>query len=155
MSCTYTETPLPGLRATLTARHPGVEFECALSTLDGDVIQRISFRGRRKNLASFVPARAFKGDAFHSSCDENGDKWTVHPEVGNRANPELLDRCGLAVEAEIFMKDSEVVWCGWVHISVTAPETPPCARTWPQKGIQTQVDRMLRKARRPRERAAS
>jgi hypothetical protein len=153
--CNYTETPLPELRAILMARHPGVEFDCMLSTLNDETVQRISFRGRRKYLSSFAPARAFKDDALHSSCDVNGDKWTVYPEVGHRANPDLLDRCGLAVEAELFMKDEAVIWCGWVHVSVDALETPPCARRWPQKGVEAQVDRMLRKVvRRPRESAS-
>ena len=88
--CNYTETPLPELRAVLMARHPGVKFDCVLSTLDDKIVQRICFLGRRKYLASFVPANAFKGDMFRSFCDEHGDQWWIHPEVSHRVKPELL-----------------------------------------------------------------
>jgi hypothetical protein len=126
MSGDSTETPLPKLRATLMARHPGVWFDCTLSVLNDEAVQRISFRGQRE-LLSFVPERAFKDGAYHSSCDEHGDEWTAYPWEG--------------------------VWAGWGHIHVVGTETPSVARRWPQKGVQSQVDRMLRKAARPRERA--
>jgi hypothetical protein len=125
--------PLPALEAALRARYPNVTFDCMLHTNAAEPempFQTVVFVGRRQDLAAFVPKDAFMCKAFRGFVDENGDRWSV---TG---------------------RDHEALR-GYRHSDTeNSDQLPPGARRWPQKGLETQVSRMLRKAfARPRERA--
>jgi len=130
------ETPLPGLKATLEAQFPRVKFQCLLFPAPDrlDPYQVVVFKGRPKDLEGLVPAAALAkartGD-YVRFYDEHGDLWSL----GGFVDTGLIDGC-------------------W-YANVDGSEVPEGPRKWPLKGVQSRVERILRKvSRRPRERAS-
>jgi hypothetical protein len=129
------QRPLPALQAALTARYPRVRFDCVLQTncMGPEPFQTVTFSGRREDL-TFVPPPAFVQRKYDAPfCDANGDYWHMRSQDD----------------------DGVCVWYGIWHSRANSAERPWNARRWPLKGIQSEVDGMLRKAfARPRERAS-
>jgi len=123
---------LPEMQAALAARHPNVKVACTLrkTSICPEPLQTVTFRGAREDLA-FVPAQVFANPCTNLS-DEHGDRWSaLHHEEDD-------------------------TWSVFRHSGADGSSAPYGARRWPQKSLEAQVGRVLRRAfSRPKERAGS